>query len=128
MSKDIDTLLEEWSDAERTGDADRLDARLTDDFVGIGPVGFMLPKAAWLSRFGPGLRYDRLELDEVSERTYGDASVVVARQHAAGEAHGNPLPADTRVTFVAVRDDDGGLRIASMQYSFMASSGEVQEA
>ena len=79
-----------------------LDTLLTEDFVGIGPVGFMLPKPAWLDRFGPDLHYDRLELDEITSRDYGDASVVVARQHAAGEARGNPVPGDTRVSFVLV--------------------------
>lgn len=119
MSTTTDDLLYGWKEAERSGDAGRLAAMLTDNFVGIGPVGFMLPKAAWVARLGPELRYDRLDLDEVSERRYDDALVIVARQYAAGEARGNPLPPDTRVTFVAV-PDAGGLRIANIQYSFMA--------
>ncbi len=119
---DIHDVLRRWTDAERNGNRDGLDALLTDDFVGIGPVGFMLPKPAWLERFGPDLRYDSLELDEITSRDYGDASVVVARQHAAGEARGNPVPGDTRVSFVVVPSAGGGeqRRIASIQYSFMA--------
>ena len=123
MSNDIDTLLTAWTDAERTGDGPALDGLLTSDFVGIGPVGFMLPKDAWLARFGPDLRYDSLDLDEVSTRRYGDATLVVARQHAAGEARGNPVPPDTRVSFVVVPGDDGRARIAGIQYSFMAPAG-----
>jgi hypothetical protein len=123
MSNDIDTLLTAWTDAERTGDGAALDGLLTSDFVGIGPVGFMLPKDAWLARFGPDLRYDRLDLDEVSTRRYGDATVGVARQHAAGEARGNPVPPDTRVSFVVVPGDDRRARIAGIQYSFMAPAG-----
>jgi hypothetical protein len=115
----IDTLLGTWQDAERNGDREQLDRILTDDFVGIGPVGFVLPKAAWLARLGPDLHYDRLDLDEVSTRSYGDATVVIARQHATGEARGNPVPPDTRVSFVVV-DDDAAPRIAGIQYSFMA--------
>jgi len=121
MSIDIETLLHAWHDAELHGDRDRLDGLLTADFVGIGPVGFMLPKGAWLDRLGPDLRYDRLDLDEVSSRSYGDATLVVARQHASGEARGNPLPNDTRVSFVVVRTGDQ-LGIAGIQYSFMAPS------
>ena len=124
MTTDISDLLARWTDAERTGDRDHLDDLLTEDFVGIGPVGFTLPKPAWLDRFGPDLRYDRLELDEITSRDYGDTTVVVARQHAAGEARGNPVPGDTRVSFVLVPDDgDDRRRIAGIQYSFMAPTG-----
>ena len=120
---DVQDLLDRWTDAERTGDRDSLDALLADDFVGIGPVGFALPKPAWLDRFGPELHYDRLELDEITSRDYGDAAVVVARQHAVGEARGNPVPGDTRVSFVLVPSGGGRTRIAGIQYSFMAGPG-----
>jgi ketosteroid isomerase-like protein len=115
----IEELLDDWKEAERTGDPDRLGALLTEDFVGIGPVGFMLPRDAWIGRLGPDLHYDDLELDEVSERTHGDATIVVAHQHAAGEARGHPVPPDTRVSFVVV-PDDGQPHIAGIQYSFIA--------
>jgi ketosteroid isomerase-like protein len=115
----IATMLDAWTDAERSGDADRLGELLTDDFVGVGPVGFALPRDAWLARLGPDLRYDRLDLDEDSVRTHGDTTIVLAHQHAAGEAQGgNPVPPDTRVSFVVVPDGDRP-RIAGMQYSFL---------
>jgi hypothetical protein len=88
---DVRQLLRRWTDAERDGDRDGLDGLLTEDFVGIGPVGFMLPKAAWLDRFGPELRHDRLELDEITRRDVVPAA-------------------------------DGRLRIAGIQYSFMAAA------
>ena len=122
MSTDIDILLSDWTEAERTGDRDRLDGVLAGDFVGIGPVGFVLPRDAWLARLGPDLRYDSLDLDEVSVRRFDGAAVVVARQHAVGEARGHPVPGDTRVSFVVVREDDGP-RIAGIQYSLMAPPG-----
>ncbi|MGD9998171.1 MAG: nuclear transport factor 2 family protein [Ilumatobacteraceae bacterium] len=120
---DFHDIVDRWTAAERDGDRDGLDALLTDDFVGIGPVGFMLPKPAWLARFGPDLRYEHLELDEITARDYGDATVVVARQHATGEARGNPVPGDTRVSFVVVPAEGGQRRIAGIQYSFMAPVG-----
>lgn len=115
----MNTMLDTWKEAERTGDAERLGELLTDDFVGIGPVGFTLAKDAWLGRFGPDLRYEHLDLDEVSVRTNGDTTIVVAHQHAEGVARGNPLPPDTRVSFVVVHDR-GQARIAGIQYSFIA--------
>jgi hypothetical protein len=98
---------------------------LADDFVGIGPVGFMLPRDAWLERLGPDLRYDNLDLDDVSIREYDGAAIVVARQHAVGVARGHPVPADTRVSFVVVPGDNGP-RIAGIQYSLMAPPGAPQ--
>jgi ketosteroid isomerase-like protein len=120
MTNELDELVTEWTAAERNGERDALDALLTDDFVGIGPVGFMLPKPAWLSRFDQGLRYDDLHLDEISTRRYGDAAVIVAHQHAKGFHQDQPTPLETRVSVVATRQRDGApWRIASIQYSFI---------
>lgn len=118
MATDTDTLLATWADAERTGDAAALDALLADGFVGIGPVGFVLDKAAWLGRFDQGLSYEQLELEDVSVRRHGEVTVVVAHQHAVGSHGGNPTPPDTRVSFVVV-PGAGDQRIAAMQYSFI---------
>jgi ketosteroid isomerase-like protein len=118
MTTDIDQLLDTWTEAERAGDSTTLDELLTGDFVGIGPVGFVLDKAAWLTRFDQGLHYDQLALDDISVRHHGDATIVVAHQHATGSHAGNPTPPDTRVSFTVV-PDKGELRIAGMQYSFI---------
>jgi ketosteroid isomerase-like protein len=120
MTTDIDQLLTTWADAERTGDVTALDEILTDDFLGIGPVGFVLDKPAWLTRFDHGLRYDDLRLEEVSIRRHGDAALVVAHQRAVGSHAGNPTPPDTRVSFTVVAEGDG-MRIAGAQYSFIGA-------
>jgi hypothetical protein len=46
MTQTIDQFLGDWTGAERTGDAGRLDDLLTDDFLGVGPLGFVLSKPA----------------------------------------------------------------------------------
>jgi ketosteroid isomerase-like protein len=123
VNEDLDHLVATWADAERRGDHATLERLLTDDFLGIGPVGFVLPKQIWVSRFDHGLRYDDLDVDELATREYGNAAVIVGRQHAHGEAQGNPTPDDTRVSIVAARTEPGGpWKIAHIQYSFMASA------
>ena len=103
--RDIDTLLTAWIDAERTGDATTTEKLLTDDFVGIGPVGFQLPKQAWLQRqTGGELHYDELTLDEISTRRHGGCAITTARWNARGTARGHALPEATRLTLVAVDD------------------------
>ena len=123
MISDLDSLVNTWAEAERRGDRATLDALLTDDFLGIGPVGFVLPKQIWVTRFEHGLRYDDFDVDEISIRVYGDSAVIVGRQRAHGEAQGNPTPDDTRVSIVATRTDpDASWKIAHIQYSFMATA------
>jgi ketosteroid isomerase-like protein len=120
MITNIDQLLERWTGAERAGDAASLGELLVDDFVGIGPVGFVLDKGGWLGRFEHGLGYEQLALEEVLVRRHGDATIVVAHQHAVASHTGNPTPADLRLSCTVV-DEGGALRIAAMQYSFIGA-------
>ena len=72
MTDSIDSFLGQWSAAEQAGDAGQLDALLTSDFAGIGPLGFTLPKQAWLYRHrSRDLRYGSFSLAEVQTRVYG---------------------------------------------------------
>jgi ketosteroid isomerase-like protein len=118
MTPTIDPVIQQWTDAERRGDAGDLAELLADDFVGIGPVGFVLDREVWLSRFGHGLVYNNLTLDEVAEHRHGNTVVVVAHQHADGHSGDVLLPPDTRVSFTIV-DADRSPRIAEIQYSFI---------
>jgi ketosteroid isomerase-like protein len=121
MTDSIASFLAEWAAAERAGDTGTLDALLTDDFVGIGPLGFSLPKAQWLARHRQGLRYEAFGIDETQVRTYGDVAVVTARETQRGTAFGNPVPEALRATHVLVREGDRW-RLAVIQMSFIAGT------
>jgi ketosteroid isomerase-like protein len=88
MSNAIASFLAEWSTAEQAGDTAKLGPLLTDDFVGIGPLGFELSKAGWLARHQQGLSYDTFSVDEAQLGTYGDVAVVTARHSQSGTAFG----------------------------------------
>lgn len=119
---DFDTFLSAWADAERDGNAAATDRLLTDDFIGIGPVGFVLPKQAWLQRMTRGdLHYDSLELAELATRRYGSCAVTTARWNAKGMAQGHPLPETTRATLVSV-NSDGEWRLGGIHFSFIAGT------
>ena len=118
----VTDFLDEWSTAERTGDAGALDRLLTDDFVGVGPFGFQLPKPAWLARHAPGeLHYDTFDLDEVQVRRHGDTAIVIARQTGKGDYQGNPVPEAVRASLVLVPEDDAW-RLAGLHLSFIAGT------
>ncbi len=119
MTTDIHDVLSTWTAAERSGDARTLETLLADEFVGIGPVGFVLDKSTWVGRFEHGLHYEQLDLDEVAIHRHGDTAVVVAHQHAVGNSGDTPVPPDTRVAFTIVTGDDHTPKIAGMQYSFI---------
>lgn len=117
---DLTTFLTTWADAERAGDAATTDRLLTDDFIGIGPVGFQLPKPAWLQRqTGGELHYDMLSLDEATTREYGDCAITTVRWNARGMAQGHPIPETTRATLVTVKEA-GEWRLATIHFSFIA--------
>ena len=119
---DLTDFLNDWADAERTADRTFLEAHLADDFVGIGPLGFGLPKAAWIERHqGDALRYTTFSLDEVQVHEVGTATVVTARQDAEGTFAGSPVPQVLRDTFVLTRDD-GGWQLGHLHMSFVAGT------
>jgi ketosteroid isomerase-like protein len=119
---DITTFLDTWTDAERAGDATTIDRLLTDDFVGVGPLGFQLPKPAWLVRHQTGdLHYDTFSFDEINARVHGDAAVITARHTAKGTFAGHPIPESVRATLVLVRDG-GDRQLAGIQFSYIAGT------
>jgi ketosteroid isomerase-like protein len=119
---DVDTFLSDWSDAERNGDGTALATLLTNDFLGVGPLGFVLPKEIWVHRFDQfGLDYETFDVDEVQTRVHGDAAVVTARQTARGTAGGQPVPEAVRATLTLVADS-GTWRLAGIHMSFIAGT------
>jgi hypothetical protein len=80
------------------GDAAFLEGVLTDDFVGVGPLGFMLNKQQWLGRFAGGLSYESFAVDELETRFCGDAAVATSRQKQAGEFQCNDVGGEFRAT------------------------------
>lgn len=119
---EISSFLSAWTDAERTRDVAFLKANLSDDFVGVGPLGFELPKVAWLARHQAGdLRYDTFDLDEITVRQHGPVAIVIARQTAVGTFQDHPLPQVLRDTLL-LTERDGEWQLAGIHLSFVAGT------
>ena len=119
--RDVDGFLSAWAGAERAGDAAALGDLLTDDFLGVGPLGFTLPKPAWVGRFEQGLAYETFDLDEIQTRLHSGSAVITLRQNHRGSHAGQPIPGAARATLAVVRDA-GRLRLAGIHMSFVAGA------
>jgi ketosteroid isomerase-like protein len=122
-----DQILElgrRWATAERAGDADALDPLLADDFLLVGPLGFMLDKTQYLgSRRAGELKHDSLVWDEVHVRGYGDAAVAVGSQTQRTTFQGRDASGRFRITQVAIRRGDRWM-LAGLHYSRIAQPPE----
>ncbi len=115
--KELLQLASSWIDAEKRGDSRFLEDTLTDDFIGIGPLGFMLSKNEWIERHKSGdLKYESLYLKETSVRVYNDAAILIGRQEQKGAYKGNSINAQFRLSLVFVKQS-GKWQIAGLQLS-----------
>ena len=115
--QEVTRLADAWVTAELHGDTAFLEQALTDDFIGIGPLGFMLTRQEWLARHQSGeLKYDSLDLDEVKVRVYNEAAVLTCRQVQNAAYRGNSIQAQLRTTLVLVHLQ-GQWQLASLHLS-----------
>jgi ketosteroid isomerase-like protein len=99
-------LVEGWAAAEQGNDAEALDGLLADDFVGVGPLGFVLGRDQWLARFGNGLEHRSFAVEDAQVRDYGSAAVVVGVLAQETSFRGGDNSGRFRLTLVAVRPSD----------------------
>ena len=82
-SGQVEKLGAEWAASELRGDTASLREILAEDFIGVGPRGFMLTREQWLFRHDSGnLTYETFEWDEVSVRVRKEAAVMIGRETA----------------------------------------------
>jgi ketosteroid isomerase-like protein len=107
-----------WANAELQADVAALDDLLTDDFIAVGPLGFLLTKAQFLDRHRSGdLNYQTFEWTVETERRYGDTAIVIGTQVSTSTYQGNPVPfSNLRVTQIVVRQGNQ-LRLAGLHTS-----------
>ena len=127
MEENLEKLAQALTNAERKGDVAFLAHTLADDFVGIGPRGFILTKDEWLARHKSGdLRYESFELDEVKIRVYGDAAVLTGRETTKVKYRGEDQQAELRTTEVFVKQA-GQWQLAGLQLSPIAPPPGAQK-
>lgn len=118
-------LVSRWAERERKGDTTALGELVTDDFRLIGPLGFVLPKQAWLGRYASGdLTNTSFEVQEPQVREYGDTAIVIGVQAQESAYQGNPSNGSFRLSLVAVRQG-GQWLIAHIQLSALGAMPQL---
>ena len=101
--QEVARLAGVWATAELQGDTAFLERTLADNFVGVGPLGFLLTKQEWLARLQSGdLKYTSHTLDEVQVRAYNETAILIGRLTQEAFYRGNPINAQLRTTLVFV--------------------------
>ena len=114
--QEVARLADTWATAELQRDTAFLEKCLADDFVGVGPLGFLLSRQEWLARHQSGdMKYDVHTLDEVRVRAYNEVAIVIGRLTQEATYRGNPMNAQLRTTLVFIRQD-GQWQLASLHF------------
>jgi ketosteroid isomerase-like protein len=110
-------LGQRWADAEQRGDSAALDTLMTDDFVAVGPRGFVLNRQQWLDRYRSGaLKIEAFSWEDVSVREYGTAAIALGIVAQFASYQGQDASGRFRVTQIAVQKA-GRWLCAGVQYS-----------
>ena len=105
--KEVMRLADTWATAELQGDVAFLERTLADDFIGVGPLGFLLSKQEWLARLQSGdMKYTAHTLDEVRVRAYTETAIMIGRLTQEATYQGNPMNVQMRTTLVFVRQHE----------------------
>ena len=119
--KEARQLVKNWSEAEVQGNVAALQEMLDEDYLGIGPRGFMLTKEQWLQRYASGeLKNESLNFEIDKIRTYGDTTLLTGMHKQTTFYKGQPVPGEFRSTMVFVKQpssQQGGWKLVSVQLS-----------
>jgi hypothetical protein len=114
---EILNIANNWVVAEKRGDTSFLENLFTDDFIGIGPLGFLLTKQEWLDRHKSGdLKYESLALEDTKVRMYDGVAILVGAHEQTAAYKGNSVNAKLRATLVFVKRNEKW-QLANLQFS-----------
>src|SRR5260221_11121480 len=95
--QEVTQLADTWATAELQGDTTFLEKRLSDDFIGVGPLGFLLTKQEWLARHESGdMKETAQTLDWGRVRAYNEGPMVISPATPQTALRGHPIKARLR--------------------------------
>ena len=130
MSNDvaaIEELGKRWVEAELAADTNAMDSLAHQDFLLVGPLGFILDKAQWLERYSSGAFVtSALDWRDTHVRVFGDCAVVIGVHDQEAAYRGQPNNGQFRATHILIRDG-GAWRLIGMHLSPIATPPTVSQ-
>jgi ketosteroid isomerase-like protein len=123
MDEEVKQLQKRFDEAELKGDKEELSVLISDDFLSVGPKGFVLDKPQWINRHDQ-FKYHELKTDEADIRMHGSTAIVCNIQRNKAEYEGHPVEVAARVVQVWIEENDEW-RLASIQFSPLAEERMV---
>jgi ketosteroid isomerase-like protein len=124
MSNDVAEIAElgkRWVEAELAGDTAAMDSLADNDFLLVGPLGFILDKSQWLERYSSGAFVTTaLDWRDTTVRVFGDSAVVIGVHDQEAAYRGQANNGQFRATHILVRSD-GTWRLVGMHLSPIAT-------
>jgi hypothetical protein len=119
--KDIVRGLQvEFDRAELEADAETLERLIAEDFLSIGPKGFVLDKDEWIGRH-VHFTYHALDVSDMDIRLYDDTAVIRTIQRNRASYKDQEVALAVRVSQVWVRQG-ADWRLAAIQFSPLAGA------
>ena len=117
---ELHDLADRWFTAWLKKDAAMVEQLAADDYVYVGPSGWVVDRAAVLAVIrSPSYRLDHAHRSEITVRALGpDAAVVRHRYQGAGSYDGKAFSDDQRCVMIWHRESGGRWRLVMDQCSF----------
>jgi len=110
-----------WVEAELAGDTTAMDSMANQDFLLVGPLGFILDKAQWLERYSSGAFVtSALDWRDTTVRVFGDCAVVIGVHDQEAAYRGQPNNGQFRATHILIREN-GNWQLVGMHLSPIAT-------
>ena len=118
---ELEEFGKRWAEAEVAQDLNVLDAMAHQDFLLVGPLGFILDKAQWLERYSSGaLVTSALDWRDTTVRLFGDCAIVIGVHDQEAAYRGQPNNGQFRATHILMREG-GRWQLVGMHLSPIAN-------
>jgi ketosteroid isomerase-like protein len=122
--RQVETLEEQWRQAQLGGDVATMDKLLSDDYIGISMTGQVNTKTQQLDRMRMHkVALTKLDLGDRQVKLIGSIAIVTSRAEVEGTNDGAPIKGTFRYTRVYQRLPSGVWRITSFEATRVPGSG-----
>ena len=116
MQFEVDSLEQQWRQAQLTGDVPAMDKLLSDDFLGINVSGEVVTKAQQLDRMrSRQLHITELDISDVKIKLIGQIAIVTSKAQIASTGTGGTMNGSFRSTRVYQHLPTGVWKLTSFE-------------